>query len=88
MRLVVYCGPESTTSHRSGGARGGGMPEGFSEHAATAHNAARQEMEMGTLHELLKVIMETKTLEMHVHYLTSIRNAISLLVAGTSCGNG
>ena len=35
------------------------------------------------LHNFLKVTEETKSLQMHVHYLAGIRNAIPLLVTGT-----
>ena len=40
------------------------------------------------LHDFFKVAEETESLQMHVHYLPGIRNAIALLVAGTRCCYG
>jgi hypothetical protein len=43
---------------------------------------------VGALHDFLEIIKETKSLQMHVHYLSRIGDAISLLVASASSSNG
>jgi hypothetical protein len=39
------------------------------------------------VHDFLKIFEETESLHMHIHDLAGIRNAIPLLIAGTSGRN-